>query len=108
MPPASATVCALGIPGVRMSLSDSPDGVDLTFAVVGDAAELRKRAHEALAGTYPMTPESTALVRRVHATIFDEPYGLVVHAVPIDPAQLDSVRAAFLERLDDLRSGRCD
>jgi hypothetical protein len=108
MPPASATVCALGIPGVRMSLSDSPDGVDLTFAVVGDAAELRKRAHEALAGTYPLRPESAALVRRVHATILDEPYGLVVHAVPIDPAQLDSVRAAFVERLDDLRASGCD
>src|ERR1700677_3970581 len=57
-PPSSSTVCAFGVPGVRTCVSDTPDGVEVTFVVVGDATELRQRAHAALAGTYPLRPES--------------------------------------------------
>jgi len=91
-----------------MSLRDTDDGVELTIVVVGDATELRRRAHAALAGTYPVRPESRALLSRVRASMRDEPYGLVLDAVPIRPAELDSVRDDFRRWLDDLRSSDCD
>jgi hypothetical protein len=108
LPPSSSTVCALGIPGVRTSVRDTPDGVELTLVAVGNATELRNRAHAALAGKYPLRPESKALAARVRATIRDEPCGLVVHLVPIDEAQLSSVRDATRRLIDDLTWTTCD
>jgi hypothetical protein len=94
-PPSCATVCAFGIPDVRTSIRDTSDGVDVTFGVVGnDPTELRQRAHGAVAGTYPIRPGTQALARRVRVTIHDEEDGLVMHVVPLDPAELDSVRDA--------------
>jgi hypothetical protein len=107
-PPSSSTVCAFGVPGVRTCVSDTPDGVEVTFVVVGDATELRQRAHAALAGTYPLRPESRAIASRVHATIRDEPDGLVLHAVPIDPADLPSIRAAVRRLISDVLSNACE
>jgi hypothetical protein len=107
-PPACSTICALGVPGVRVAVRDTPDGVDLTFVVVGDEGELRKRLVAAFAGEYPMRAEGRAIARRVHATIRDEERGLVVHAVPIDPAERASVQAAFHKAIEDLQSRDCD
>jgi hypothetical protein len=106
--PSSSTVCALGIPGVRTSVRDTPDGVELTLGVVGDATELRTRARAALVGRYPLRPDAMALASRVHATLYDESCGLVVHLVPIDSTELSSVRDAARRLIDDLRWTTCD
>jgi hypothetical protein len=108
LPRASSTICAFGLPGVRTSLRDTSDGVDVTFVLVGDAAELRGRAHAALAGTYPLRPESRALARRLRTTLRDEPDGLVIHATPLDPAELVSVREAIHHLVEDVLSSGCD
>ena len=89
-------------------MSDTDDGVEVTFVVVGDATELRRRAHGAIEGTYPVGPETTAIVRRVHATIRDEPDGLVLHVVPIDPAELEWVRDAVHQRVRHIQSSDCE
>jgi hypothetical protein len=107
MPPASSTICALGIPSVRTSLRDTSDGIDVTFNLVGDATELRRRADAALVGTYPLRAEGRALSCHVCATISDEPNGIVIHAVPVDKAQLESVREAFHQLIVELQSAQC-
>jgi hypothetical protein len=94
-PPSRATVCAFGIPGVRTSVRETIDGIDVWFGVVGDdPAELRRRAHGSIDGTYPLRPETRALARRVRVILHDEEDGLVMHVVPIDPTELDAIRGA--------------
>lgn len=107
MPPASSTICALGIPSVRTSLRDTSDGIDVTFNLVGDATELRRRADAALVGTYPVRAEGSALSCHVCATISDEPNGIVIHAVPVNKAQLESVREAFHQLIVQLQLAGC-
>ncbi len=109
MSPGASTICAFGVPGVRTSVFDTDDGVDITFNVMGDAGELQRRVHDALAdrGPYCMHPETRAIARRVHATVTDEPRGLIIHAVPIDPKDLDDVREAIRRRVENATRGDC-
>jgi hypothetical protein len=108
-PPSCATVCAFGIPGVRTSIRETSDGVDVRFGVVGDdPTELRRRAHGSIEGTYPLRADTKALARRVHVTIYDEEDGLIMHVVPNDLAEIASIRSAVRNILDEDETMRCE
>jgi len=62
MPPGASTLCVFGVRGVRANVRDTADGTDVTFTVVGDGSELRKRAHEALSGELAVKPETVAIM----------------------------------------------
>jgi len=101
-------MCAFGVPGVRTSVADTPGGVDVRFVVIGDASELRRRAHGAVAGTYPIRPESRAVADQVYATVTDDEDGLQMHMTPRDPTKVDVIRDDVRHLLDDVRARGCD
>jgi len=105
VPSGSATICAFGLPGVRSSVQDTADGVDVELVTVGDATELRKRVHDVLEdhrepGAWKLKPEQQKIARKLHATLIDEPHGLLVRAAPNDPADLEEIRVAIHDRVE--------
>jgi hypothetical protein len=109
----SSTVCAFGLPGVRASVTDLADGVELSFSSVGDASELRKRAHDVVAGStepgaWRLPPESERIARKARLSFVDGPRGVVVVARAIDPDDLPEIRTAVHQRFDRTRSTACN
>jgi hypothetical protein len=109
----SATVCAFGLQGVRASVTDVPDGVELAFSSVGDAAELRKRAHDVVEGStepgaWQLPPDAARIARLARLSYVDDPRGVVVVARAIDPGDLPEIRLAVHDRFDRTRSTSCD
>lgn len=109
----SSTVCAFGLPGVRAAVADVPDGVELSFSAVGDAAELRKRAHDVVEGStapgaWRLPPASERIARKTHLSYVDEPRGVIVVARAIDPGDLDEIRSAVHGRFDRSQSMACN
>jgi hypothetical protein len=109
----SSTVCAFGLPGVRASVTDLPDGVELSFSAVGDASELRRRAHDVVEGStepgaWRLPPESERVARKAHLSFVDGPRGVIVVARAIDPDDLPEIRTAVHHRFDRTRSTACN
>jgi hypothetical protein len=109
----SATVCEFGLQGVRVSVTDTLDGVELALSSVGDATEVRKRAHDIVEGTgepgvWQLTPEAARAAQKARFAFIEERGGVVVVARAIDPADLDEIRLALHERFDRTRSMACD
>jgi hypothetical protein len=109
----SSTVCAFGLQGVRASVKDVPGGVELSFSAVGDAAELRRRAHDVVEGStepgaWRLPPESERIARKAHLSFVDDPRGVVVVARAIDPDDLYEIRSAVHDRFDRTRGTACD
>jgi hypothetical protein len=109
----SATVCAFGLQGVRASVTDTADGVELAFSSVGDAAELRKRAHDVVEGStepgaWRLPPEEARVARKTRLSFVDDERGVIVIARAIDPDDLAEIRLAVHERFDSTRSTACN
>ncbi len=108
MPRGSSTVCVFGVRGVRAFARETDDGMDVTFTVVGDGEELRRRAHAAVNGEFPVRPETRVIMRQVTATVYDEPEGLMIHAKAKDPAMLEQIQDEIRQVIDEATSDRCD
>jgi hypothetical protein len=110
----SSTVCALGLPGVRASVSDTPDGVKLSFSSVGRADELRKRTHEIANGNvepegFRLSAEAQRMLRKVHLSYVDEPIGITIFASAIDPNDIPEIRSCAHGRFERAQSNQaCD
>lgn len=111
-PSGSSTVCALGLPGVRASVSDVPNGVKLSFSSVGQADELRKRTHEIADGVtetegFRLSSEAQRMLRKVRLSYVDEPAGITIFASAIDPNDVPEIRECAHERFERAHSA-CD
>jgi hypothetical protein len=107
-------VCALGLPGVRASITDTPDGVKMSFSSVGQADELRKRTHAIAAGNvepegFRVSAEAERMLHKVNLSYVDEPVGITIFASAIDPNDIAEIRSCAHGRLERAQSNpSCD
>lgn len=116
--------CPLGVPDTRVSLEESSDRVTLTFATVADRVpSLRGRVaeqaaqngpgkhqgagHEGMHGTAHGHGLQLWDMPSLRAIVEDTPDGARLHVMPLDPADLATVRAKMRERVRALDDKDC-
>jgi len=126
MPPlrTDSTTCQFGERGVRVSVDDAPDGVDVVLTTIRDVDDLRHRAHDAAAmygagahrglghnGKHGNGAHHGLGLARlsipVKAEEVDVWSGAKIHVSPVDPAKVDVVRSEVRARADDAQWGEC-
>ena len=120
-PPAAPTPvglvdqCPMHVAGTQVALSDTPTGVAIDFTTTGDVGELRARVHhmasmhDQMSGGHDpgIMNDSSMMMPPSHAAANDIDGGAHLVLIPVDPAQLDALRATAHRHVDMMRGGEC-
>lgn len=122
--PQPSTTCPFGIRGARVRTSNTDDGVAIAVRAYGDIEEVRRRARDSAAMYGPGAHRGLGhdgkhgggehhglalaeLGVPVQAEARDTPDGAVVLVRPVEPTDLDRLRAALAKRVGRVRRGEC-
>jgi hypothetical protein len=110
--------CPMDVPGTKVSVADTPDGVAITFTTTSDVAELRQRVHHVAEmhehrmqggmGSGGMG-SGHMMMKMVPSTARAEDVdgGARIALTPNDPAQLADLRAHVHEHAAQMANGHC-
>lgn len=117
-------MCPMRVPGSRLDVTDTPDGVALTFMTDrGDAGEIRNRVRRMAemnnlhvqptmpqSGAAPVPPAMVAMMitaTPARAMVEEMAQGARIVMVPLDPSRRDAIRFDARQRADRMRAGEC-
>jgi hypothetical protein len=111
----SAAACPNTVEGTLMSLTDTPDGIAITFTTTTDAVEVRRRAAtlaDRIVRSWMLTTDGSAAqtVRRppkASARVEAIPAGARILVTTGNPAELEALRAEVRGRELPMREGDC-
>lgn len=122
--PEPSTTCPSGMPGARIRMVETEDGVAFLLKAYGDVGDVRRRARDAAAmygpgahrgrghdGTHGEGQQHGLALDRLGVPVVvdatDTNDGARVHVRPKDPADLQKLREAATARERRVRSGDC-
>lgn len=111
-------MCPMDVPGTKVSVADTPDGVALTFTTTGDVSKLREHVYGMAAMHEHMMQEGSGsggmgsggmMMKMVPSTARSEDVegGARIVLTPKDAAQLSELRAHVREHATQMTSGHC-